>query len=82
MNCILIINGDFTTWMDKTGGGSYLHWILFMYETNRHKNIGVFCTDFNNANAFYTGRPASKLDYSALIRVALVFKAAKNHSNL
>ena len=26
---ILIFNGDFTTWVNKTGRGSHLHWILF-----------------------------------------------------
>jgi hypothetical protein len=25
MNFILMIDADFTTWMDKTGGRSYLH---------------------------------------------------------
>jgi hypothetical protein len=79
MNFILMINGDFTTWMDKTGGGSYLHWTLFQYFDNCHANIGVFCTDFNNANVFYTGRPASELDVSSLNKVALAFKAAKSH---
>ena len=34
MNFILMISGDFTTWMDKTGGGSYLHWTLFQYFNN------------------------------------------------
>ena len=79
MNFIMMINGDFTTWMDKTGGGSYLHWTLFQYFDNCHANIGVFCTDFNNANVFYSGRPASELDVSSLNKVALAFKAAKSH---
>jgi hypothetical protein len=78
MNFILMINGDFTTWMDKTGGRSYLHWTLFQYFDNCHANIGVFCTNFNN-NMFYMGCPASKLDCSALTKVALAFKAAKKH---
>ena len=72
-----MISGDFTTWMDKTGGGSYLHWTLFQYFDNCHANIGVFCTDFNNANVFYTGRPARELDVSSLNKAALAFKAAK-----
>ena len=39
----------------------------------------MFCTDFNNANVFYTGRPASELDVSALNKVALAFKGAKSN---
>ena len=67
--------------MDKTGGGSYLHLTLFQYFDNCHANIGVFCTDFNNADVLYMGRPASELDVRALTKVALTFKAAKNHSD-
>ena len=67
--------------MAKTGGGSYLHWTLFQYFVNCHANIGVFCTDFNNANVFYTGCPSSELDVSALNKVASAFKAAKSHIN-
>jgi hypothetical protein len=39
----------------------------------------VFCTDFNNANMFCAGRPASELNDSALTKVGLAFKAAKDH---
>jgi hypothetical protein len=31
---ILMINHNFTAWMDKTGEGSHLHWILFQYLDN------------------------------------------------
>ena len=81
MYFILMINDELTTWMDKTGGGSYLHWTLLQYFNNFCANIGAFCTDFNNANMFYTGYPANELDCSALNKVALAFKAARNHFN-
>ena len=79
MSDILMINWGFTTWLDKSEGESYLRWTLFRYFDNCHANIRVLCTDFNNANVFYIGQPDSKLDCSALTKVALAFKAAKNH---
>jgi hypothetical protein len=79
MNLILLVNDDFTTWMDKTGGESHLHSILFYYFDNYYATTRVFCTDFNNENVYYTGRPAMKLDCSALTKVALTFKAANSH---
>jgi hypothetical protein len=79
MTYILMVTGDFTTWMDKIGGGFYLYWTLFQYFDNCHVNIGAFCTDCNNVRVFYMGRPASELGCSALTKVALAYKAAKNH---
>ena len=61
--------------MDETGGGSYLHWTLFQYFDNHHAHIEVFCIDFNNAKVFHTGRSTRELDYSALTKVVLAFKA-------
>ena len=61
-----------------TGRGFYFHWTLFKYCNNYHANSGVFCTGFNNANMFYTGRSASELDFNALTKVALAFKTVKN----
>ena len=74
-----MINGNFTTLADKERGRSYLYWTLFQYFDNCHTNIGVICTYFNNANVFYTGRPASELDDSTLTKVALTSKSSKNH---
>jgi hypothetical protein len=72
---VLLVNGEFTTWVDTTGGRYHLDWILFRYLGNCHSKIGIFCTDFNNANVYSTGHPASKLDCSALTKVAIAFKA-------
>ena len=65
--------------MDKTGGEFYLHRTLFQYFDNCHANIGDICTNFNNVNVLYTGRPTSKLDCSAMPEVALAYKTVKNH---
>ena len=87
-NCMIIslaqafinmIDGDFKSWLSVTGGGKWVHYVLFQFWDTCHTLISQFATDYMNVHTYESGDDASKLDISALKKAALVFKRCNDY---
>ena len=76
---INLIDGDFKAWLNVTGGGKWVHYVLFQFWDTCHSLISQFSTDYMNVNVYESGRDASELDISALKKAAIVFKSCNLH---
>ena len=70
-----LMSGDFETWLRLShGDGPHVHMNFFSYYDTIHLNISKFAMSFRNVNIFETGRPASDLDLSFLVKTAVIAK--------
>ena len=76
---INMIDGDFKSWLSVTGGGKWVHYVLFQFWDSCHSLISQFATDYMNVHVYESGDDPSKLDISALKKAALVFKSCNQH---
>ena len=73
MAFILLIGRKFKDWMELTGGGIWVHLLLFQFWDACHHQIATFATDFQNANTYETERDPGELDISSLKDAARAF---------
>ena len=70
-----LMSSNFEGWLrQKYGGRRHAQLTLFAYYDYAHLNISKFATNFQNINSFETGRPASELDLTFLIKAAVIIK--------
>ena len=76
---IFLCGKDFRNWVERTGGGKYVHCTLLQFWDSCHSNFCTFATDFQNSNYYYTKRPVEELESEYLTKVAVCFQAARSH---
>ena len=70
-----LMSGNFERWLrQKHGGRRHAQLTLFAYYDCAHLNIPKFATNFQNANIFETGCPASELYLTFWIKAAVIIK--------
>ena len=74
-----IMGPDWDAWIEKTGGGLYVHALLLQFFDSIFSNLASFAADFHNGNIFETKRPASETDDGPLVSAVLVLQHARDH---
>ena len=69
----------FRNWIERTGGGTYVHCTLLQFWGSCHSNFCTFATDFQNSNYYHTKCSVEDLDCEYLNKVTVCFQAARSH---
>ena len=74
-----VMDPDFDTWVEKTGGGRWIHALLLQYFDVCISLIFDFAVDFQNGNVFEYKRSTNELDPGSLTKCITVFQSARKH---